>query len=112
MFITSDFCTIEKGILSGVLAADTATVRLSTNGYTATFASAGTNTGIGVTVSGLIPGTSGILVRRHDGLDWAVLFNADRTPKGVPLASQIDSLVHVAADAVRTWPAYDLFRAP
>jgi len=40
-------------VLSGVLAADVANVKLSTNGYTATFASAGTGTGVAVTVTGL-----------------------------------------------------------
>jgi hypothetical protein len=40
-------------ILNGVLDGDGANVRLSTNGYTANFASANVGTGIGVTVSGL-----------------------------------------------------------
>jgi len=40
-------------ILYGVRAGDAATVRLSTNGYTATFTSAGAANGIGVTISGL-----------------------------------------------------------
>jgi hypothetical protein len=40
-------------VLNGVLAGDTANVRLSTNGYTANFVSANAGTGIGVTVAGL-----------------------------------------------------------
>jgi hypothetical protein len=40
-------------VLSGVVNADTNTVRLSTNGYTASFATAGVGTNIAVTVSGL-----------------------------------------------------------
>ena len=40
-------------VLAGVLPADAGNVWLSTNGYTATFASAGTNYNISVTVSGL-----------------------------------------------------------
>ena len=40
-------------ILSGVLAGDTANVRLNTNGYTANFTNANVGTGIGVTVGGL-----------------------------------------------------------
>ena len=39
--------------LSGVIAGDVANVKLSTNGYTATFASAGVGSGINVTLSGL-----------------------------------------------------------
>ena len=40
-------------VLAGVVSGDTANVKLSTNGYTATFASASVGTGIGVTVAGL-----------------------------------------------------------
>ena len=36
-----------------MVSGDTANVKLSTNGYTATFASASVGTGIGVTVAGL-----------------------------------------------------------
>lgn len=54
--------------------------------------------------SGLITGTSTILVRRHDGLNWAVLFNTDRDHEGKVLSGLIDPLVHQAADAVQTWP--------
>ena len=39
--------------LNGVMSGDTANVKLATNSYTATFASAGVGTAIGVTVSGL-----------------------------------------------------------
>jgi N-acyl-D-amino-acid deacylase len=51
---------------------------------------------------GLLDGTSALLVRRCDGLTWAVLFNASKgktTPAGA-----IDGLLHRAADAVKTWP--------
>ena len=54
--------------------------------------------------TGSIAGTSTILVRRHDGLNWAVLFNTDSNPAGESLAGLIDPLVHGAADAVRRWP--------
>ena len=53
---------------------------------------------------GLIAGTSSLLVRRHDGLNWAVLFNTDRDQKEKVLSDLIDPLVHQAADAVRHWP--------
>ena len=58
---------------------------------------------------GLIPGTSAMLVRRHDGLTWAVLFNSDRDAAGEALSTAIDPLVHHAAAAVKAWPAVDLF---
>jgi N-acyl-D-amino-acid deacylase len=59
--------------------------------------------------SGLISGTSTILVRRHDGLNWAVLFNTDRNPDGKVLSGIIDPLVHEAADEVKEWPMADQF---
>ncbi|MGD0090033.1 MAG: serine hydrolase domain-containing protein [Planctomycetota bacterium] len=54
--------------------------------------------------TGMLPGTSTLLVHRHDGLDWAVLFNSDGDDKCSSLSGAIDPLVHRAADAVRKWP--------
>jgi CubicO group peptidase (beta-lactamase class C family) len=54
--------------------------------------------------TGSLDGTETILVRRFDGLCWAVLFN---TGKG--LVGRIDALVHDAADKVKRWPNRDLF---
>jgi N-acyl-D-amino-acid deacylase len=56
--------------------------------------------------AGYIPGSEALLVRRCDGLTWAVLFNTDGGRKS--LADAIDPLVHDAADKVREWPARDL----
>jgi N-acyl-D-amino-acid deacylase len=50
-----------------------------------------------------------ILVRRWDGLSWAVLFNSDADSRGKFLIEVVDPLVHQAADAVKDWPRYDLF---
>ena len=58
--------------------------------------------------TGLLDGTSTIMVRRHDGTDWAVLFNTDRSQDGQVLSNKIDPLVHAAADAVKSWPTQDL----
>lgn len=55
--------------------------------------------------AGLIAGTSTLLVRRHDGLTWAVLFNTEATSEGKALSGIIDPLIHRAADAVTQWPA-------
>jgi N-acyl-D-amino-acid deacylase len=55
--------------------------------------------------NGLISGTSTLLVRRFDGLNWAVLFNTDRSSNGKVLSDLIDPLVHRAADEVKAWPA-------
>ena len=50
--------------------------------------------------NGSLPGTSTLLVRRHDGFVWAVLFNSR---EGDP-AGKIDGLIHAAVDAVKEWP--------
>jgi CubicO group peptidase (beta-lactamase class C family) len=60
--------------------------------------------------TGALDGTATILVRRHDGLCWAVLFNARENQRGQYLAGLIDPLVHDAADRVKHWPRGDLFK--
>jgi len=64
---------------------------------------AGTD-GLNTWHTGLLDGTSTLLVRRSDGLCWAVLFNQNNNTKGQNLADKIDGLVHAAADQVRRWP--------
>ena len=59
--------------------------------------------------TGQLEGTSTLLVRRHDGLAWAVLFNASHDGERKVLATLIDPLLHKAADEVRRWPERDLF---
>jgi len=54
--------------------------------------------------TGSLSGTSTLLVRRHDGKNWAVLFNT-----GGGLSGRIDRLLHQAADQVRHWPESDDF---
>jgi CubicO group peptidase (beta-lactamase class C family) len=59
--------------------------------------------------TGSLPGTSTLLVRRHDGLSFVVLMNRRKTPYGDHAARLIAPLVRKAADAVKTWPTHDLF---
>jgi CubicO group peptidase (beta-lactamase class C family) len=54
--------------------------------------------------SGSLPGTHSLLVRRHDGLVWAALFNQRSKGDG-----EIELALHAAADAVTEWPKEDLF---
>jgi N-acyl-D-amino-acid deacylase len=55
--------------------------------------------------NGSLPGTSTLLVRRNDGLNWAVLFNTrHHDDKGKEPAAAIDGLLHRAAAEVKTWP--------
>jgi N-acyl-D-amino-acid deacylase len=46
--------------------------------------------------AGSLPGTASLLVRRHDGLSWAVLFNQRSENKDLP-DSAIDPALHRAA---------------
>lgn len=62
--------------------------------------------------TGSLPGTATLLVLRHDGLAWAVLFNTRSGPSGEHLGVAIDPLLHVAADAVESWPEHDLDPVP
>jgi N-acyl-D-amino-acid deacylase len=59
--------------------------------------------------TGSLPGTFTLLVRRHDGLSWAALFNQRSNDSKLP-DNAIDSALHRAADAVRDWSGEDLFR--
>lgn len=59
--------------------------------------------------TGSLDGTATILVRRSDGLCWAVLFNSRNNAQGLNLTGLIDPMVHQAANRVKRWPAKDLF---
>jgi N-acyl-D-amino-acid deacylase len=69
----------------------------------------GPKDGINTWHTGALDGTASLLVRRSDGLTWAVLFNTRNGPKGANLADLIDPLMHHAADKVKSWPKRDLF---
>ena len=53
--------------------------------------------------NGSLPGTFSLLVRRFDGLSWAVLFNQRSESSSLPDLA-IDSALHRAADVVGQWP--------
>ena len=57
---------------------------------------------------GSMPGTSALLVRRWDGVNWCVLFNQRDDPSGAKYG-EIDSLITAAANSVPVWPDHDLF---
>jgi N-acyl-D-amino-acid deacylase len=61
--------------------------------------------------TGHLDGTSALLVRRFDGTNWSVLFNARTAPDGQRLAEKVDPLLHQAASRVRRWPDVDQFAA-
>ncbi|MCL4205780.1 MAG: beta-lactamase family protein [Pirellulaceae bacterium] len=59
--------------------------------------------------AGSLPGTTALLVRRHDGRNWAVLCNASIGKDGISLVRAVDPLIHAAAREVSSWPEHDLF---
>jgi len=58
--------------------------------------------------TGSLPGTATLLVRRGDGLAWAILFNQRSGDPKLP-DREIDGALHRAADSVGEWPGHDLF---
>lgn len=58
--------------------------------------------------AGSLPGTATLLVRRWDGLSWAVLFNQRSNDARLP-DNEIDAAMYRAADAVQRWTKEDLF---
>lgn len=59
--------------------------------------------------TGSLHGTSTLLVRRHDGLNWAVLFNTRDGASGNRMSLGADRWLHRVANEVRTWPDVDEF---
>jgi CubicO group peptidase (beta-lactamase class C family) len=61
--------------------------------------------------NGSLPGTTSLMVRRWDGLNWAVLFGQRDSPDDPQSRTyfDIDGQLHVAADAVSRWPSHDFF---
>lgn len=60
---------------------------------------------------GGLDGSAGLLARRGDGLNWAVVFNTCNGPAGNHLGFAIDFYLHRAADKVKAWPTEDLFES-
>ena len=59
--------------------------------------------------TGSLPGTYALLVRRwKGGLNWCALFNQRDDPSRMSY-SDIDPMLHRAADRVERWPDHDLF---
>ena len=60
--------------------------------------------------TGSLDGTSTLLVRRHDGLNWAVLFNTRDGASGLRMSLGADRWLHRVADEVTEWPDVDEFK--
>jgi N-acyl-D-amino-acid deacylase len=53
---------------------------------------------------GLLDGVATLLVRRYDGIIWAVMFNRDYAAGHKYLGDLIDPLLHPVADGIAAWP--------
>lgn len=58
---------------------------------------------------GSLPGTTAILIRRHDGKNFIALINTRLSPITKDLAGIVDRSLHAAAAEVEAWPTTDLF---
>ena len=59
--------------------------------------------------TGALDGTSTLLVRRYDRMNWAVLFNCEHGAAGKPLSAGVDPLIHKAVNSIDDWPTIDQF---
>ncbi len=57
--------------------------------------------------TGSLPRTLSLLVRRNEGVSWAVLVN-QRSEGDAPSDNEIDPALHVTANAVKDWGSHDL----
>jgi N-acyl-D-amino-acid deacylase len=54
--------------------------------------------------NGSLPGTTAILIRRHDGRNLVALLNTRFSPHSKNLQLELDRVLHRATDAVEQWP--------
>lgn len=59
--------------------------------------------------TGLLSGTSTELTRRHDGVNFSVLFNGRETLDRKVLTSEFSPRIQAALYAIKAWPEGDLF---
>lgn len=56
--------------------------------------------------TGGMPGTSAVLVRRADGINWVVLFNRKMSPEDEKLSKALIKPFDKVLDAVKVWPEF------
>ncbi|MCS6903366.1 MAG: beta-lactamase family protein [Candidatus Bipolaricaulota bacterium] len=66
-----------------------------------------TNLGVEWQHNGSLIGARSLLVRRADGVAWAVLFNAE--PSSDSMLAELDREISQILDRVKEWPTHDLF---
>ncbi len=58
--------------------------------------------------TGTFAGTSALVMRQNNGLNWAVIFNSS-TYRGTTLSREITREVQTALNSLEQWPEHDLF---
>lgn len=58
---------------------------------------------------GTLPGTAALMVRRADGIHWALLFNALKGKTGEHLTFGIEGELNRLCSEIVSWPEFDLF---
>jgi N-acyl-D-amino-acid deacylase len=59
--------------------------------------------------TGSLPGTATLLVRRHDGRNLAIVFNARSSPEVSHFGQAMNDQLNKALDEIDQWPDADLF---
>ena len=60
--------------------------------------------------AGALDGTSTLLVRRLDRINWAILFNTSHGKEQEKLSSLIDGPMHQWVNQIERWPQQDQFK--
>ncbi|MBV8837830.1 MAG: beta-lactamase family protein, partial [Alphaproteobacteria bacterium] len=58
---------------------------------------------------GLLAGSNAWMLGRHDGVNWAVLFNSNGTADGKEYIGLVDAPMHRLANQMKSWPTGDLY---
>ncbi len=77
--------------------------------YVAGLARRETPAGTAYSHSGSLPGTSTLMMKRPDGRNWIVLFNARSSPGSDAFSRSIQPELDLLLDSIRIWPKHDLF---
>lgn len=62
--------------------------------------------------TGSLPGTTTIMIHRHDGRNFVGLLNTRVSPATSSLGGELDRKIGEASQRVESWPPYDLFKKP
>jgi CubicO group peptidase (beta-lactamase class C family) len=107
---TGGYPLLDLGTINQIFAIPVTGIQLDGSWYGCGWAVRYAGSGQNTWHNGSLPGTTTLMVRRFDGLSWAVLFNQRDDLSGLSYGD-IDGALHTAADSVSSWPTGDLFPA-